>query len=139
MGWLLLVGSSKLHVSFAKGPNKRDNILEKRPTILRSLLIVATPDQKLHQEAPLRATQLSPVCPTAERLAYTDIVSVILGHTPCHTKQSARSCRASWRHALGKRDYTTKLPPPLIQKSAPRPHVAVHLYIGDAPIPSCCS
>ena len=52
MGWLQLVGSLKLEVSFAKEPNKRDDILQKRPiicilqkrrVILRSLLIVATP------------------------------------------------------------------------------------------------
>jgi len=43
MGWLRLVGSLKLHVSFAKEPYKRDDILRKRPMILRSLLIVATP------------------------------------------------------------------------------------------------
>jgi len=43
MGWLRLVGSWKLQVSFAKEPYKRDDILRKRPMILRSLLIVATP------------------------------------------------------------------------------------------------
>jgi len=43
MGWLRLVGSLKLQVSFAKEPYKRDDILQKRPMILRSLLIVATP------------------------------------------------------------------------------------------------
>ena len=43
MGWLQLVGSLKLQVSFAKEPCKRDYILQKRPVILRSLLIVATP------------------------------------------------------------------------------------------------
>jgi len=42
-GWLRLVGSLKLLVSFAKEPYKRDCILQKRPIILRSLLIVATP------------------------------------------------------------------------------------------------
>jgi len=42
MGWLRLGGSLKLQVSFAKDPYKRDIILQKRPTILRSLLIVAT-------------------------------------------------------------------------------------------------
>ena len=36
------VGSLKLQVSFAKEPCKRDNILQKRPIIVRSLLIVAT-------------------------------------------------------------------------------------------------
>jgi len=40
MGWLRLVGSLKLQVSFAKEPSKRDDILQKRPIILRSLLIV---------------------------------------------------------------------------------------------------
>ena len=43
MGWLRLVNSLKLLVSFAKEPYKRDYILQKRPIILRSLLIVATP------------------------------------------------------------------------------------------------
>ena len=43
MGLLWLVGSIKLQVFFAKEPYKRDNILQKRPIILRSLLIVATP------------------------------------------------------------------------------------------------
>jgi len=41
-GGLRLVGSLKLQVSFAKEPYKRDYILQKRPIILRSLLIVAT-------------------------------------------------------------------------------------------------
>ena len=43
MGWLRQVGSLKLYVTFAKEPYKRDYILQKRPIILRSLLIVATP------------------------------------------------------------------------------------------------
>ena len=43
MGWLRLVGCLKLYVSFAKEPYKRHDILQKRPTILRSLLTVATP------------------------------------------------------------------------------------------------
>jgi len=49
MGWLRIVGSLKLQVSFAeysllqKSPMKRDYILQKRPIILRSLLTVATP------------------------------------------------------------------------------------------------
>jgi len=38
MGWLWLVGSMKLQVSFAKGPYKRDDILQKRPVILSILL-----------------------------------------------------------------------------------------------------
>jgi len=43
MGWLRLVGSLKLQIYFAKKPYKRDDILQKKPVILRSLLIVATP------------------------------------------------------------------------------------------------
>ena len=43
MGWLRWVGSLKLQVSCAKQPYKRDYILQKRPVILKSLLIVATP------------------------------------------------------------------------------------------------
>ena len=48
IGWLRLVGSLQLQVSFAKEPYKRDYILQKRPIILRSLLIVATPIQNLY-------------------------------------------------------------------------------------------
>ena len=36
MGWLRLVGSLKLYVSFAKEPHKRDDILQKIPIILRT-------------------------------------------------------------------------------------------------------
>ena len=43
MGWLRLLVSLKLQVSFAKESHKRDDILQKRLIILRSLLIVATP------------------------------------------------------------------------------------------------
>jgi len=43
MWWLRLVGSLKLQVSVAKETYKRDYILQKRPIILRSLLIVASP------------------------------------------------------------------------------------------------
>jgi len=39
MGWLRCVGSLKLQFSFAKEPYKRDDILQKRLTILRSLLM----------------------------------------------------------------------------------------------------
>ena len=43
MGWLRLVCSLKIHVSFAKEPYQRDDILHKRPIILRRPLIAATP------------------------------------------------------------------------------------------------
>ena len=43
MGWLRLVSSLKLQVSFVKELYKRDYILQKRPIILRSLLNEATP------------------------------------------------------------------------------------------------
>ena len=49
MGWLWLVGSIKLQVSFAKEPYKRDNILQKRPVILSILLTVATPYPHTHK------------------------------------------------------------------------------------------
>jgi len=43
IGWQRLVGSLKLQVSLAKESYKRDDFLPRRPVILRSLLIVATP------------------------------------------------------------------------------------------------
>ena len=43
MGWLRLVGSLKLQVSFAEYRLFHRDLLQKRPKILRSLLTVATP------------------------------------------------------------------------------------------------
>jgi len=43
MRWLQIVGSIKLQVSFAKEPDKRDAILQKKPIILSILLTVASP------------------------------------------------------------------------------------------------
>jgi len=43
MGSLRLVGSFKFKVSFAQEPYKRDSILQQKPMILRSLLIVDIP------------------------------------------------------------------------------------------------
>ena len=43
MVWLRIVSSLNLHVSFVKEPYKRYGFLQKRPMIVRSLLIVATP------------------------------------------------------------------------------------------------
>jgi len=43
MGWLRLVGSLKVYVSFAEYSLFQRVLLQKRPIILRSLLIVATP------------------------------------------------------------------------------------------------
>jgi len=49
MGWLRLVSSIKLQVSFAKEPYKRDYILQKRPVILSILLPVATPCARMQE------------------------------------------------------------------------------------------
>ena len=43
MGWLRLVGFLKWYVSFAREPYTRDDTLQQRRIILRTLLIVATP------------------------------------------------------------------------------------------------
>ena len=56
MGWLRLVGALKVQVSFAKEPYKRDDILQKRPIILRRLLIVATP----YSDRPQTPTLIDP-------------------------------------------------------------------------------
>jgi len=56
MGWLRLVGSLKLYVSFAKEPYKRDYILQQRPVIVRSLLFVATPYVQCFKGIPLQHT-----------------------------------------------------------------------------------
>ena len=43
MGWLRLVGALKLQVSFAEYSLFYRALLQKKPIILRSLLVVATP------------------------------------------------------------------------------------------------
>ena len=48
MGWLRLVGSLKLQVSFAEYRLFYRALLPKRPTILRSLLVEATPYMCMH-------------------------------------------------------------------------------------------
>jgi len=64
MGWLWLVGSIKLQVSFAKEPYKRDDILQKRPMILSILLTVATPynQNKLFEDDFLDGGNVSILC-----------------------------------------------------------------------------
>ena len=42
MGWLRLVSSLKLQVSFAKEPYQKDDILQKRPIISKGLLMIAS-------------------------------------------------------------------------------------------------
>jgi len=51
MGWLRLVGSFKLQVSCAEYRLVYSALLQKRPVILRSLLIVATPYHSRGQQA----------------------------------------------------------------------------------------
>ena len=41
--WLRPIGSLKVQVSFTKEMYKKDNILQKKPIILRSLLVAAIP------------------------------------------------------------------------------------------------
>jgi len=48
MGWLRLVGSLKLYVSFAEYHLFYRALLQKRPIILRSLLVEATPWRHKH-------------------------------------------------------------------------------------------
>jgi len=64
MGWLRLVSSLKLQVYLAKGPYKRDCILQKRPIILRSLLIVATHYQAVSMKHHVTARRTDYSCKT---------------------------------------------------------------------------
>ena len=50
MGWLRLVGSFKLQVSFAEYSLFYRDLLQKRPIILRNLLVEATPYEDSHSE-----------------------------------------------------------------------------------------
>jgi len=77
MGWLWLVGSIKLYVSFAKEPYKRDDILQKRPIISSILLTVATPYARKN----------------AEYIMCMCIIHMCYTHTPCaHTQYICVVC-----------------------------------------------
>jgi len=98
MGWLRLVGSLKWQVSFAKEPYKRDDILQKRPMILRSLLIIATP--YLHSvETALYFYQQSPIFQqkASERKLPDQLMITVGVRGPCSLQWfSVVQCGAVW-------------------------------------------
>jgi len=57
MGWLRLLGSFKLQVSFVEYSLFYKALLQKRPVILRSLLIVAIPYDICTRRAMLRGSE----------------------------------------------------------------------------------
>jgi len=79
MGWLQWAGSLKSKVSFAKEPCKRDYILQKRPIIWRSLLVVATPyvTWLIHM-------YYSHVCVYVCQLTYPPVLPYMSPVVPCH-------------------------------------------------------
>jgi len=89
MQWLRLVGFSKLQVSFAKEPYKKDNILQKRRIILRSLLTVATPyieschELWAHQSVPAHCNRHSSQCKavTTIHMTHSYVCDNALQHT----------------------------------------------------------
>ena len=71
-----------MQVSFAKEPYKRDDILQKRPVILRSLLIVATPYVSVDQrQAALPALHTATHC---NKLQHTATHCNTLQHSATH-------------------------------------------------------
>jgi len=87
MGWLRLVGSLKLQVSFAKEPYKRDYVLQKIPIILRRLLIVATPYQKSWVLVDKKIWGFFDSAPEESILLwYTTFYSAICKNDPCTNK-----------------------------------------------------
>ena len=64
VGWLRLVGSIKLQVSFAEYRLFYRALLQKRPIILRSLLIVATPYVRVY------------IYVSSSRVTFTPLVSI---------------------------------------------------------------
>jgi len=77
MGWLRFASSSKLDVSFAEYSLFYRDLLQKRPIILRSLLIVATPYQDVVLD----------LCITSERIydqnTYIHVYTYVCVHIVC--------------------------------------------------------
>jgi len=124
MGWLRLVGSIKLYVSFAKEPYKRDDIVQKRPIIWSILLIVATPYhvKKSHvTHSPLLiitehfASHMNQSCHTCGRVTWHKNESyhvkkshvthspllIITEHFASHINQSWHTCKWVMSHKIG--------------------------------------
>jgi len=107
MGWLRLVGSLKLQVSFAEYRLFYRALLQKRPAILSSLLIVATPYLYTrsancttlgHTAAPCNTMQHTATrcrtCITCNILQHTATHCNTLQHTAthCNTLQHTSTC-----------------------------------------------
>ena len=86
MGRLRLVGSLKLQDSFAEYSLFHRALLQKRPIILRSLLIVATPHENIiyhFQSIFFREHWVHPSCPIKKKYCFF-LCRTILGHTKCY-------------------------------------------------------
>jgi len=125
MRWLRLVSCFKLYVSFAKEPSKRNNILQKRPINLRSLLIVATPYKKMERalpkfgEATPHYSSLHAMQSTSDRKYEAHRVGVVLHRS--HTVATAT--RAPPRRL--------RLPPPLAPPHGVFQIIVFHLLLNE--------
>ena len=114
MGCLRLVGSLKLQVSFAKETSKRDDVLQKRPIILRSLLIEATQYLSDAPQTPLQSrviysyTSITCVYIHCSTLQHTATHCNTLQHTAtrCNTLQHAATHCNTLEHTLDTRTNT---------------------------------
>jgi len=79
MGWLRLVGSLKLQVSFAEYRLFSRALLQKKPIILRSLLIVATPSMDIPS-----------ACHSMHYHTHTCVTACITTHTQTYRSKGGR-------------------------------------------------
>ena len=93
MGWIQLVGSLKLQVSFAEFSLFDRALLQKRPVILRSLLIVPTPYSTClyHTIPPYNTSARVQVC-------YSVLQCAAVCCSLCHTTP-VQECRQAGLHA----------------------------------------
>jgi len=96
MGRLRLVGTLQLFVSFAKEPYKRDDILQKRTMVLRSLLIVATPYPSKRAYANV-ISALTRTSPCLSLLRYKTKKNTKNTLRPSTARMTQLSCRDSMR------------------------------------------
>jgi len=115
MGWLRSVGSFKLHISFAEYRLFYRALLQKRPMILRSLQIEATPYQNMsyfcHKEALFKRYQnYSSFC-TEDRALFGKVsyLSCLLGQNSpivCVKSAHSKSVHSKRVHAAFERHVT---------------------------------
>jgi len=111
MGWLRLVGSLKLQVSFAEYSLFYRAVLQKRPIILRSLQVVATPYHQPRDHYVLFRNLQVEECPiplfhkSRNSLLIRAVPEILQGITSCHMARPKNLSVLIWSYSFDSLGY----------------------------------